>query len=177
MYWSKHVNMCKRIHVSVLTYKHVNINMYTPYPPFGFGRELGNIWCEHMYLSKHVNMCKRIHVSILTYKHVSINMYTPYINTWVYKQVCTPTPPFGLESISTAISSRICTRIITGISTRSRCRICTRIITEISTRIRCRICTRIITGIRTRIRCRICTWITTHRMASRNCCWWDHNGD
>ena len=38
MYLSKHVNMCKRIHVSILTYKHVNIrhdNMYTPYPPFG----------------------------------------------------------------------------------------------------------------------------------------------
>ena len=44
MYWSKHVNMCKRIHVSILTYKHVNINMYTPYPPFGFGTEGGNIW-------------------------------------------------------------------------------------------------------------------------------------
>ena len=36
--------MCKRIHVSILTYKHVNINMYTPYPPFGFGTEGGNIW-------------------------------------------------------------------------------------------------------------------------------------
>ena len=33
MYSSKHVNMCKRIHVSILTYKHMNVrhaNMYTP---------------------------------------------------------------------------------------------------------------------------------------------------
>ena len=44
MYLSKHVNMCKRIHVSILTYKQVNINMYTSYPPLRFGTEGGNIW-------------------------------------------------------------------------------------------------------------------------------------
>ena len=36
--------MCKRIHVSILTYKQVNINMYTSYLPLRFGTEGGNVW-------------------------------------------------------------------------------------------------------------------------------------
>ena len=50
MYLGKHVNMCKRVHVSILTYKHVHDNMYTSYPPFGLEEKLGTYGSVQTYI-------------------------------------------------------------------------------------------------------------------------------
>ena len=65
MYLGKHVSMCKRIHVSVLTYKHVNINMYTPYPPLC----VWNRRWEHMEAFKYI---RAVQVRMCTGDHVKI---------------------------------------------------------------------------------------------------------